>query len=349
MSWGTKCKKRHKVKGESYITLMIIPNPTKGAKTIKIPKKPMLALSLTIMISVLVVIGHIAKLQYQIASTNHQIQSSTYAMEAKDVTIDKLEQTNSKNFEQLKKLQTLAVQLEDRLNELEQHKEQIDSKLNGTKKTTTKQPSKPLEIKAATELVSLSSMANTYSNSEIKEEIVEKKEFEQQANELYKKLEKSAFIINAEADSYNQIDEKVDEIIPFWDAYPSILPVKNTRVTSPYGWRRNPFGYNRSEFHSGIDLSARYVPVYSTGKGKVTFAGYDSVYGYLVVIDHGYGVTTKYAHNSKLYVSKGDKVSRGDKIAKSGNSGRSTAPHVHYEVALYGETQNPLDYVYKGE
>jgi murein DD-endopeptidase MepM/ murein hydrolase activator NlpD len=85
--------------------------------------------------------------------------------------------------------------------------------------------------------------------------------------------------------------------------------------------------------------------VYATADGVVCHAQYDRGYGHTIEIDHGNGIVTKYAHNAKLLVKKGKKVKRGDVIAYLGNSGRSTAPHLHYEVRVKGAAQNPLSYI----
>ncbi len=140
----------------------------------------------------------------------------------------------------------------------------------------------------------------------------------------------------------------MDEILPYWDAYPGVLPLEDTYITSPYGYRRNPFR-SGVEFHKGVDLKAYYQDIWATGSGVVIYSGYNSGYGYLVIIDHGYGLVTKYAHNSKLFVEEGDVVERYDVVAKSGNSGRSSGPHLHYEILENGETQDPMTFIYKGE
>ncbi len=155
--------------------------------------------------------------------------------------------------------------------------------------------------------------------------------------------------IDADADSYMQTADALEEIIPYVKAYPGIFPVENTYVTSSFGYRRNPFGGYTKEFHSGVDLKARYVSIMATGAGTVIESKYLTGFGYTVMIDHGYGLVTKYSHNSKLYVKVGEEVERGDIIAKSGNTGRSTGPHLHYEVIVDGVPQNPVDFVLDNE
>lgn len=127
-------------------------------------------------------------------------------------------------------------------------------------------------------------------------------------------------------------------------AVPTGKPI-NDSISAAYGTRKNPFTHRGSEFHKGVDLGAKFgVNVYATGDGEVIFAGWNGGYGNLVIISHGYGFTTLYAHNSKLLVKTGDKVKRGQALAKTGSTGRSTAPHVHYEVKVNGKNVNPVKY-----
>lgn len=125
---------------------------------------------------------------------------------------------------------------------------------------------------------------------------------------------------------------------------PSIWPVKGW-LSSKFGYRISPFT-GRRVFHEGIDVAARYgVPVIATGKGIVIYAGYKLGYGNLVTIDHGFGYVTRYGHNSKVLVKVGDRVEKGHNIAKVGNTGKSTGPHVHYEVLVNGIPVNPLKFI----
>ena len=106
------------------------------------------------------------------------------------------------------------------------------------------------------------------------------------------------------------------------------------------------FGYRWGRAHQGIDLACSVgTSVYAADGGTVTRAGYSGAYGNLVVIDHQNGQETRYAHNSKLLVKVGDKVYQGQEIAKSGSTGRSTGPHLHFEIRFNGEPRNPLNYL----
>lgn len=125
---------------------------------------------------------------------------------------------------------------------------------------------------------------------------------------------------------------------------PSIWPASG-RVSSEYGMRRHPIS-GQLQLHQGIDIAAPTgTPVHATAAGRVVFAGSRGGYGLTVVIDHGYGLQTLYAHNSRLYVAEGDVVERGDVIAAVGSTGLSTGPHVHYEVHRNGEAVNPRAYL----
>lgn len=144
-----------------------------------------------------------------------------------------------------------------------------------------------------------------------------------------------------------EIDESIVSIndrLDYLRCVPSIVPVV-AKITCGYGYRKNPFTSRGSEFHYGVDFGAPYgTKVVATGDGVVLFAGYQAGYGRMVVISHGYGFTTCYAHNSSLLVKKGDKVKRGQAIARVGNTGRSTGTHLHYEVKINGKNVNPAKY-----
>ena len=116
-------------------------------------------------------------------------------------------------------------------------------------------------------------------------------------------------------------------------------------LSSLFGMRQSPFS-GRQVFHEGIDIAARAgTPVHATAGGTVVRAGYNSGYGNLVVIDHGNGYHTLYGHNAKVFVKVGQKIAKGEKIATVGNTGRSTGPHLHYEVHHKGSPVNPRKFL----
>ncbi len=125
---------------------------------------------------------------------------------------------------------------------------------------------------------------------------------------------------------------------------PSVWPTTGW-ISSRFGYRTSPFTGKR-EFHKGLDISARSgSPVVASADGMVSFSGLDRGYGKTLTIKHGYGLTTRYAHFKKLLVKKGQFVKKGEIIGLVGNSGRSTGPHLHYEVHLHGVPVNPMKYI----
>jgi murein DD-endopeptidase MepM/ murein hydrolase activator NlpD len=127
-------------------------------------------------------------------------------------------------------------------------------------------------------------------------------------------------------------------------ATPSGWPVRG-RVSSPYGLRRHPV-LDEARFHTGLDISAPFgSEVKATADGVVSFAGWSEGGGIVVVIEHGHGFRTAYAHNRKALVSVGERVGRGEPIAVSGSSGLSTGPHVHYEIWKDGRHVDPAGFL----
>ena len=130
---------------------------------------------------------------------------------------------------------------------------------------------------------------------------------------------------------------------------PAIQPVSNKALkhtASGYGMRIDPI-YKTAKFHEGMDFSANIgTPIYATGNGTVTKAGWQSGYGKVVIINHGYGYETLYAHMNDIDVRVGQKVIRGEVIGKVGNTGKSTGPHLHYEVHVKGKVVNPVNYYF---
>ena len=160
------------------------------------------------------------------------------------------------------------------------------------------------------------------------------------------------------ADSATDFDKKVQELdgaLNYLDAMRNearALPIANPApgqpVSSGFGVRKDPL-LGTPALHSGLDFRAGTGTLArATAKGKVVYAGWNGGYGRMVEIDHGNGFTTRYAHLSKILVKKGDAIAIGDAVGKVGSSGRSTGPHLHYEVRRNGDPLNPLRFLRVG-
>ncbi|MDQ3803986.1 MAG: M23 family metallopeptidase [Acidobacteriota bacterium] len=126
---------------------------------------------------------------------------------------------------------------------------------------------------------------------------------------------------------------------------PSMWPVEG-EATDAFGVRGNPFGGGSSEYHSGQDISApKGTPVVAPADGTITHAGWQSGYGNLVTIDHGNGLSTRYGHLSKVETVVGQEIKRGELLGLVGSTGRSTGPHLHYEVRIHDEPVSPRHYL----
>ena len=126
---------------------------------------------------------------------------------------------------------------------------------------------------------------------------------------------------------------------------PTLWPVQGT-LEGGFGGRRNPFGGAGYEFHTGQDIEAAWgAPVVAGAAGRVSFVGWQNGYGQLVIVDHGGGLTTKYGHLSHIDVELDQAVGRGQLLGKVGSTGRSTGPHLHYEVRINDQAVNPLPYL----
>jgi murein DD-endopeptidase MepM/ murein hydrolase activator NlpD len=126
---------------------------------------------------------------------------------------------------------------------------------------------------------------------------------------------------------------------------PTLLPVVDGWFSSNFGYRIDPFTGLQS-FHEGVDFPADTgTPIVAAASGKVIAAGYHPQYGKIVEIDHGNGLLSRYAHASQVFVSEGDLVMRGQRVATVGSTGRSTGPHLHFEVRLNGVPQNPARFL----
>ena len=167
-------------------------------------------------------------------------------------------------------------------------------------------------------------------------------------NELSKYLRYDLGIMEQQTDvlddRFTSLEEAFANQTELLDATPSILPAHGW-ISSGYRYRTDPFTKKRT-FHAGIDISCpEGTPVYAPANGVVSFRGFRDGFGNMLVLNHGNELKTRYGHLYKFNVSKGQRVKRGDLIAYVGNTGRSTAPHLHFEIHKNEKSINPMKYI----
>ena len=154
--------------------------------------------------------------------------------------------------------------------------------------------------------------------------------------------------IYSQLQSFDQLEEALSNQQDRLAHIPSVIPINiaDYTMSSGYGYRVDPI-YGSSKFHEGLDFAAsKGTDVFATGDGKVTVAGREAGYGNCIDIDHGYNYLTRYAHLSEVMVKPGEEVKRGQLIGKVGSTGKSTGPHLHYEVRYKDVPQNPVNFYF---
>ncbi len=167
--------------------------------------------------------------------------------------------------------------------------------------------------------------------------------------ETTKKIDELSKQIYVQSKSYDELAKAVNSKGKMMASIPAIQPIDSRKLRgsiSGFGYRMHPI-YKIRKMHEGLDFAAPIgTPIYATGDGIIVAAGVERGYGNRIMINHGYGYVTKYAHMSKFKVSRGVKVKRGDIIGYVGNTGASTGPHCHYEVYKNGTPINPINFFF---
>ena len=159
-------------------------------------------------------------------------------------------------------------------------------------------------------------------------------------------LERLTSIVKEEGDNLRTLERFLGRATRVLAALPSRWPVRG-QVNSGFGGRISPWS-DRSEFHSGLDIGAPVgTPVKAPAPGTVVFAGVNAEYGQMLIIEHGNETKSIYGHLSKLNAAVNQKVRRGDVVALTGNTGRSSGPHLHYEIQVKGQSVNPTSYLWE--
>ncbi|TCO79363.1 M23 family metallopeptidase [Marinisporobacter balticus] len=296
---------------DESLHIMIVPHSGQSIRQLKF-KRIILYFSACFMVILCIT------LIFLIFSTIHLNQQ----LAVKTHDLSRLQEINTNQSTEINNLKNKTNEVSEKLSILNELESQVRN-LVGLKNKTTSSVSKPVSRSAIRNHFLLASMDNAPSNEE--------------TNVQLKIL---AAEMDVETKNLNNLIQDVTNQLKFLDAKPNKKPISG-KITSNFGYRINPITH-RSQFHKGLDIANKQgTDIVAAGTGIVTFSGWQSGYGNSIVISHGYGYRSVYAHNKENIVNVGQKVKKGDIIAKLGSTGRSTGPHVHFEVQYKGEQIDP--------
>lgn len=327
-----------------YYTFMLVPEKTDQVRRIVIPgwlfRGGLIAGALIILFSgilfldywyVMSQIGETKELRLENRKLKQQLQVYVTRIDTIEDTMERM-----KTFSNRLRVITNIEERGELIQSLNANMPDAASNLGGIKKETdfaeapaNSTPSNPLSLDLA------------YANDPRNPELIS-------IQKETRKLDDSLMKLHADTLIGEQELHDLYELLADQKAFLSAIPTRKPVVgyfTSGFGVRVNPVD-GREKMHEGLDIAnAIGSTIKAPASGMVTYADLKAGYGQTVIIDHGYGLETVYAHNSKLLVQRGQQIKRGQAISKLGNSGRSTAPHLHYEVRVNGIPVDPLTYI----
>lgn len=268
-----------------------------------------------------------------LSETEQKLTFTTQEKEELSKKAAQLEKEVNAYNDQLQTLTEKTQKIEAKLSELNETKEALYQKLEDADISSTKEDSEKAYMAPADTPTFISYVFTPYNTKNTKTALLEAK------------LDNLLAEAETEEIAYIDVAENITETIARKTAVPNKWPV-NGSISSGFSFRADPI-HGEEAFHTGLDIACPIgTPVKATASGVVIRSEFNNGgYGYMVELRHDSGFTTLYAHNSSLLVKAGDKVQQGDVIAYSGATGRVTGPHSHYEVKLYGELQNPIEYL----
>lgn len=306
-------RKTSKTKRDKCLSIILVPHSTNEIKTIKITSvRYKLYILSTIAVTFTICIGlYFAS----IIHTNKALKSA-------------LDEANNKNKEQTTLLAQNAQQISDLLEREKQYSKNISDFSEKYKQMTENFVDKNMENVTASRGSSGRS-------------------FIENASELKKILEHLQEINDSkDSDVTNKLSDSEKKLQTYIEYFPTLWPA-NGIISSPFGYRADPFNSSEKR-HQGIDIAAQYGEnIKASASGKVILSAYNGNYGNCIIINHNNGITTLYAHASSLIAKEGQTVKKGDIIAKVGSTGRSTGPHLHFEVRINGTPEDPVKYLDK--
>lgn len=322
-----------------FYTILIVPEKTSQVRKIIVPgwilKGAAMGVSFVVLVGIIMVLDYWYVMNQigenkQLKMENRRLRQQVQVFKNKMTTIES-------TMERVKTFATrlkVITNIEDRGNLLQT----LNGKLPDASTNIGTRPAN-----SATPMASLESGiegSSTQVADNTSEDLQLRKEYEQ-LDDLFTNLNRETLYVE-------QVLQDQYELLADQKSFLAALPMVKPAIgyfTSGFGIRKSPYG-GRIKMHEGLDIANRPgTPIKAPADGIVLFADSKAGYGQTVILDHGYGVETWYGHTRKLLVSKGQKIHRGEAIALLGNSGRSTGPHLHYEVRINGTPVDPLSYI----
>lgn len=324
-------------KSDRFYTIMIIPEKTATVRKFLIPS--WLANSFrfgggVIVVLLIVMIANYGYVMSEV-SENNELRTENRRLKQQVQTFRNKMDTLDNNIERIKTLSTklrVITGAEDR----------------GGVQALMKNIPDSSAVTAQTSSHSLNNNSMPADIAQFSEEVSEKDPERDTLKKQYLELNAELTTLTAQALALEQTLNDQYESLVDQKAFLSAIPTRKPAIgyfTSGFGIRKAPIG-GKTKMHEGLDVANHPgTPIKATADGLVSFADGKAGYGKTVIIDHGYGLETLYAHNSRILVQKGKRVRRGDTISLLGTTGRSTGPHVHYEVHVNGVPVDPLTYI----
>ena len=297
-------------KEKEYLSILFVPHSTGDIKEYRLT-----AFHTKLVITIIVMLASLACMAYFIVTTvneNTRLKNS----------ISELSDLNSQQL----------ILLNDKISEIQSLRDKEEA-INGIIREYADKHREITETYISGLITGNASRSGDRSVSSFSAEIKE-------LNEILKSINE----INSSADNLVDLTETEEKLQEYLDSIPTLWPVVG-RISDKFGYRTDPFTRKKT-YHEGLDIAASSgTDIKAAADGKVIFSGQKSGYGNVVILEHDHQIKTVYAHASKLLVEAGQQVQKGDEIAKVGSTGRSTGPHLHFEVLVGGTPVDPLEYL----
>lgn len=330
-------------KRRSHLTIMAIPTSGEAPRTISIPFLVLyVVLPLALAVVAFFIISYLEMTRGVITLLQIKTSKDAYIQQLL-AEKEQLSTLKDRQQEQIELLTKKTDELADHLGDLEEERQRILSIIKGTKTTSS--------ISSTASRGSGSERGGLPGSERALAAAVTVGRTDTRGGAPADQAAETLATVEALIESTQEMKERYGDLRRSAEAYrrkedhtPSIWPVYG-RISSYYGYRFHPIE-RATKFHEGIDIAVQPgMQIRAAAAGQVTYSGWKAGYGYMIEINHGYGYVTRYGHNSRLIVKRGQTVKKGQVIAYSGSTGLSTGPHLHYEVIVNGKPVNPTKYL----